>query len=45
MLESCQLARPRLVSRAGRRWANTCRVLMVMLNDGSEHLAYFNFTK
>ena len=24
-------------------WAGTCRKLIVILNDGSEHVAYFRF--
>jgi len=26
-------------------WAGTCRQLLVTLNDGTQHIAYFQFTK
>jgi hypothetical protein len=31
------------VWKTDKKWANTCRVLNVKLDDGSEHLAYFQF--
>ncbi|MBZ5712470.1 PxKF domain-containing protein [Nannocystis pusilla] len=33
------------VWRTQKRWKNTCRVLILSLDDGTEHLAYFKFTK
>ena len=33
------------VWKTARTWAGTCRQLTVTLNDGSEHLANFRFTK
>ena len=33
------------VWKTDKVWARTCRKLIVRLNDGTDHLAYFNFTK
>ena len=33
------------VWKTDRAWANTCRKLTVRLNDGTDHIAYFNFKK
>ncbi len=33
------------VWKTEKRWAATCRVLFVTLNDGTEYPAYFRFTK
>jgi hypothetical protein len=33
------------VWKTDKGWGGTCRKLTVRLNDGSEHVAYFNFTK
>ena len=31
--------------RTKKTWANTCRKLIVTLNDGSTHTVYFEFVK
>ncbi len=31
--------------KTSKSWANTCRVLRLLLVDGSEHVAYFSFKK
>jgi len=28
-----------------KEWANTCRKFILTLNDGSEHIAYFEFVR
>ena len=33
------------VWKTSTSWANSCRVLHVMLKDGTDHLAYVHFTK
>jgi hypothetical protein len=33
------------VWKTDKMWANTCRQLIVQLNDGTTHTAYFKFTK
>jgi len=33
------------VWKTNKGWANTCRQLIVQLNDGTPHVAYFTFTK
>ncbi len=33
------------VWKTDKAWAETCRVLIVTLNDGMEHLAYFDLTR
>ena len=33
------------VWKTDKAWAGTCRKLIVRLNDGTDHLAYFSFMK
>ena len=33
------------VWKTNKAWANTCRQLVVQLNDNTSHVAYFNFKK
>ena len=33
------------VWKTDKSWANTCRILVVRLSDGTDHMATFNFTK